>query len=123
MSTTSQQHAPARTSPIALTSNEINILIHCYLLESGLTHSAYTFHLETKIAQVNPPELLGASVPRGELIRYLHKALLWTEIESHMTEVSPHGLLYGSWTSYASMGLAHLARSRLTRSQSSHPHP
>ncbi|KAL7417350.1 WD40-repeat-containing domain protein [Mrakia frigida] len=76
----------SRTSPLHLTSSEINILIHCYLLESNLVHSAFTFSLETKLASL--PEV-GNKIPRGELLRWLHRGLAWQEVEAHVGEDGP----------------------------------
>lgn len=57
------------------------------LIESGLSHSAFTFSTETQLASL-PPDLLGHKIPRGELIRWLHRGLLWREVECHVGEVS-----------------------------------
>jgi hypothetical protein len=78
---------PLRSSPVHLTSHEINILIHCYLQESNLQHSAFTFAQESKLAQTTPDDLIGAKVQRGELLRWLHKGLCWCEVETHVGEV------------------------------------
>lgn len=81
------QPPPLRSSPVHLTSHEINVLIHCYLQESNLQHSAFTFAQESKLAQTTPDDLIGAKVQRGELLRWLHKGLCWCEVETHVGEV------------------------------------
>ncbi|CED84640.1 Beta-transducin family (WD-40 repeat) protein [Phaffia rhodozyma] len=78
---------PPRSSPISLTSHEINILIAEYLAESNLLHSAFAFRLESKLPTTTPAELHGLKVERGALIRWLHKGLCWSEVESHVTEL------------------------------------
>lgn len=88
---------PLRASAVHLTSHEINILIHCYLQESNLQHSAFTFAQESKLAQTTPDDLVGAKVQRGELLRWLHKGLCWSEVETHVSEVREGLALSDSW--------------------------
>lgn len=71
----------ARTSPLHLTSSDVNRLLYCYLLESNLVHSAFTFSLEAKLASL--PDT-GRNIPRGELLRWLHRGLAWKEVEHHV---------------------------------------
>ncbi|KAF0303739.1 F-box-like/WD repeat-containing protein TBL1XR1-B [Amphibalanus amphitrite] len=50
---------------MSFTSDELNFLVYRYLQESGFSHSAYTFGMESHIAQSN---INGALVPPAALI-------------------------------------------------------
>mmetsp|Transcript_27603 Transcript_27603/g.77146 ORF Transcript_27603/g.77146 Transcript_27603/m.77146 type:complete len:490 (+) Transcript_27603:99-1568(+) len=68
---------------MATSSSEVNFLVYRYLVESGFSHSAFTFAAESSVAK---GAVSNADVPRGALITYLQKGLQWRKIESHITD-------------------------------------
>lgn len=81
-------------SPITISADEVNCLIHSYLEDSGngrrffsleshsfegMAHTAFSLmkegQLDAQIAKHN--------IPRGELVELLGKALLYLEVEAH----------------------------------------
>ncbi len=71
---------------MSVNSDEVNFLVYRYLLESGFTHSAFTFALESHIHQSS---INGSSVPPGALISVLQKGLQYIEAETSLSEVGP----------------------------------
>ncbi|KAL5279844.1 TBL1XR1 family protein [Megaselia abdita] len=63
---------------ISFSSDEVNFLIFRYLQESGFSHSAYVFGVESTISQSN---INGALVPPAALLTILQKGLQYTEVE------------------------------------------
>jgi transducin (beta)-like 1 len=67
---------------IRLTSTELNYLLYRYLVEEGLTHSAFIFGKETSIADhPSPPE-----IPPGALKKYVLGGLEMEYVERHSSE-------------------------------------
>lgn len=58
---------------MALTSDELNLLIYRYLRESGFEHSAFTFGHESLI---HKSSIDGAAIPPAALITYIQKGRL-----------------------------------------------
>lgn len=69
---------------MSVSSDEINFLVYRYLLESGFSHSAFTFSLESHVHQSS---INGSSVPPGALISVLQKGLQYIEAEASISEV------------------------------------
>ena len=69
---------------MSITSEEVNVLIYRYLVESGFQHSAYTFGLESQSPQST---INGTTIPPGALISVLQKGLQYLEAEVSITEV------------------------------------
>lgn len=70
---------------IQLNSDDINVLIYRYLVESGFQHTAFCFQNEANVGKSVDP--LTKSVPPGALISFMQKALMYIYIESHIDEV------------------------------------
>lgn len=87
--------------PLEVENDEINALIHAYLMDSGLhrysrsiiqrpkyfigfIHTAYLFRSEAKLDRTPINRVL---IKRGELIDLLTKALLYTEVQVHWKKV------------------------------------
>ena len=68
---------------MSLTSDELNYLIYRYLLESGYTHTAFSFAHESLVTKAN---INGADVPPGSLISFVQKGMLYVEIEQHIND-------------------------------------
>ena len=68
---------------MALTSEELNYLLYRYLLESGYTHTAFTFANESLVKQAG---INGADVPPGALISFVQKGMLYSNIEQHVND-------------------------------------
>lgn len=68
---------------MSFSSDEVNFLVYRYLQESGFTHSAYTFGIESHIAQSN---INGALVPSAALLSIIQKGLQYTEAEISIGE-------------------------------------
>ena len=58
---------------MSFSSDEVNFLVYRYLQESGFTHSAYTFGIESHISQSN---INGALVPPAALLSIIQKGVL-----------------------------------------------
>ena len=78
--------ASSTGSRISLSSEEVNVLVYRYLLESGMEHTAFTFHSE---ASMGRSAYTNAEMAPGALVTYLQKGLLYLFIETH---VGPEGL-------------------------------
>ncbi|XP_073826493.1 transducin beta like ebi [Musca autumnalis] len=63
---------------MSFSSDEVNFLVYRYLQESGFSHSAFVFGIESHISQSN---INGALVPPAALLTILQKGLLYTEVE------------------------------------------
>lgn len=68
---------------MSFSSDEVNFLVYRYLQESGFSHSAYTFGIESHISQSN---INGALVPPAALLSILQKGLQYTEAEISIGE-------------------------------------
>ncbi|KAL3282912.1 hypothetical protein HHI36_006070 [Cryptolaemus montrouzieri] len=68
---------------MSFSSDEVNFLVYRYLQESGFTHSAYTFGIESHISQSN---INGALVPPAALLSILQKGLQYAEAEISIAE-------------------------------------
>ncbi|KAK9878473.1 hypothetical protein WA026_022115 [Henosepilachna vigintioctopunctata] len=68
---------------MSFSSDEVNFLVYRYLQESGFTHSAYTFGIESHISQSN---INGALVPPAALLSILQKGIQYTEAEISIAE-------------------------------------
>ncbi|TFK56755.1 WD40 repeat-like protein [Heliocybe sulcata] len=71
---------PVVTDIQGISADEINCLIHAYLMDSGFTHSAFSIRKE---AQLDNSLNFQKHVPRGELVDLLSKAILYMEVETH----------------------------------------
>ncbi|XP_054963027.1 uncharacterized protein LOC129395581 isoform X2 [Pan paniscus] len=69
---------------MSITSDEVNFLVYRYLQESGFSHSAFTFGIESHISQSN---INGTLVPPAALISILQKGLQYVEAEISINEV------------------------------------
>ncbi|KAG8900616.1 hypothetical protein FRB99_005947 [Tulasnella sp. 403] len=65
---------------LKVTSDDINVLIYSYLEDAGFTHTSYALRHE---ARLDASPNLNVRMPRGELIKLLNKALLYSEAEAH----------------------------------------
>ncbi|KAG8797450.1 hypothetical protein FRC16_008857 [Serendipita sp. 398] len=65
---------------IKISADEINALIHSYMLDSGFAHSAFTFRNETNLGR---SPLGKMTFRRGQLTELLVKSLLYIEVETH----------------------------------------
>jgi transducin (beta)-like 1 len=70
---------------MSLTSDEVNFMVYKYLLESGFTHSAFTFANEsfvnrTRIAPGNEDQ----DIPAGALVAFVQKGLQYLELEANL---------------------------------------
>ncbi|MGH0153246.1 UNVERIFIED_CONTAM: hypothetical protein FKN15_024800 [Acipenser sinensis] len=70
---------------MSITSDEVNFLVYRYLQESGFSHSAFTFGIESHISQSN---INGTLVPPAALISILQKGLQYVEAEISINEVA-----------------------------------
>lgn len=68
---------------MSFSSDEVNYLVYRYLLESGFTHAAYTFGIESHISQSN---INGSMVPPAALLNIIQKGLQYTEAEISIAE-------------------------------------
>ncbi|KPP78329.1 F-box-like/WD repeat-containing protein TBL1X-like, partial [Scleropages formosus] len=72
-----------RWAKMSITSDEVNFLVYRYLQESGFSHSAFTFGIESHISQSN---INGTLVPPAALISILQKGLQYVEAEISINE-------------------------------------
>ncbi|XP_056320746.1 F-box-like/WD repeat-containing protein TBL1X [Danio aesculapii] len=68
---------------MSITSDEVNYLVYRYLQESGFSHSAFTFGIESHISQSN---INGTLVPPAALVSVLQKGLQYVEAEISINE-------------------------------------
>ncbi|MEQ2238269.1 Transducin (beta)-like 1 X-linked receptor 1 [Ilyodon furcidens] len=68
---------------MSISSDEVNFLVYRYLQESGFSHSAFTFGIESHISQSN---INGALVPPAALISIIQKGLQYVEAEVSINE-------------------------------------
>ncbi|KAJ3096781.1 Transducin (beta)-like 1 X-linked receptor 1, partial [Phlyctochytrium planicorne] len=92
---------------MSITSDEVNYLVYRYLLESGFTHTTFSFENEAAIhtrnyhhpyagpnhstypqvpGQARQDNVRAARVPPGALIAFLQKGLQYMEVEMHGNE-------------------------------------
>ncbi|KAJ7110376.1 WD40 repeat-like protein [Mycena crocata] len=67
-------------SALRMTADEINCLVHQFLLDSGFKHTAFSLSMEAHLE--NSPNF-SKHIPRGELVDLLCKSLLYREVEAH----------------------------------------
>ena len=81
---------------MSITSEEVNVLVYRYMMESGFQHSAFMFGLESHTQQTT---INGTNVPPGALISILQKGLQYVEAEVSITEVCMLyvGMLWGTF--------------------------
>uniref|UniRef100_A0A8D3ECD4 Transducin beta like 1 X-linked n=1 Tax=Scophthalmus maximus TaxID=52904 RepID=A0A8D3ECD4_SCOMX len=72
-----------KSESMSITSDEVNFLVYRYLQESGFSHSAFTFGIESHISQSN---INGTLVPPAALISILQKGLQYVEAEISINE-------------------------------------
>jgi transducin (beta)-like 1 len=70
---------------MSITSEEVNLLIYRYLLESGFTHTAFTFANEGQLTR-SGININSSEVPVGSLISYLQKGLQYKQLETHVND-------------------------------------
>ncbi|ELW66631.1 F-box-like/WD repeat-containing protein TBL1X [Tupaia chinensis] len=75
--------SPRGEAKMSITSDEVNFLVYRYLQESGFSHSAFTFGIESHISQSN---INGTLVPPAALISILQKGLQYVEAEISINE-------------------------------------
>jgi hypothetical protein len=81
---------PYNIMSIVLRANELNTIIYKYLLEAGLAHTAYALFNEAALAQ--PLQEFRFDIRPAHLLSLLEKALVYAQIESHVTLVTlPRG--------------------------------
>lgn len=68
---------------MSFNSDEVNYLVYRYLLESGFSHAAYTFGVESHISHTN---INGSIVPPAALLNIIQKGLQYTEAEISIAE-------------------------------------
>lgn len=68
---------------MSITSDELNFLVYRYLHESGFRHSAFTFGCESMVAKSN---INGAKVPPGQLVNFIQKGIMYTELERSVAD-------------------------------------
>lgn len=97
---------------MSVTSDEVNVLVYRYLVESGFGHSAFTFAHESLVAR---SVVADADVPPGALITFLQKGLQYVEIESHLQEASalPRNFLFARALLYVVMYTVRCAARRM----------
>lgn len=79
---------------MSLTSDEVNLLVFRYLIESGIlhnntliigfNHSAFIFSNESLLSK---SAVVNQEIAPGALISFLQKGLQYVEIETHIREV------------------------------------
>lgn len=67
-------------SVLRLASDEVNMLVYSYLLDSGFQHAAFSLRNEAKLERSPHFDI---HIPRGALCEQLSKALAYTEVETH----------------------------------------
>jgi transducin (beta)-like 1 len=73
---------------MALSSQEINLLVFRYLQESGFRHSAFTFGHESLLARTS---VVDTDLPYGSLVGLLQKGMQYAEIERQVNEAGVEG--------------------------------
>uniref|UniRef100_A0A2K5YNH0 F-box-like/WD repeat-containing protein TBL1XR1 n=1 Tax=Mandrillus leucophaeus TaxID=9568 RepID=A0A2K5YNH0_MANLE len=68
---------------MSISSDEVNFVVYRYLQESGFSHSAFTFAIESHISQSN---IKGALIPPTALISIIQKGLQYVEAEVSINE-------------------------------------
>lgn len=82
---------------MSITSEEVNVLVYRYMVESGFQHSAFMFGLESHTQQTT---INGTNVPPGALISILQKGLQYVEAEVSITEVCCFRASLGTQSSF-----------------------
>ena len=70
---------------IIIKANELNSIIYKYLLEAGLSHSAYTLFNEAALSQ--PLQEFRFDIRAGHLLSILEKGLVYNKLEAHVNVV------------------------------------
>jgi len=90
---------------MALSAEEVNLLVYRYLQESGHLHSAFTFAYEslvTKSAAANHSD----DLPPGALISFIQKGLMYLQVEQQMDCLTDADPICGQPSdSFKSLGL------------------
>lgn len=83
-----------KSKNMSLTSDEVNLLVFRYLIESGIfanyipfsgfNHSAFIFSNESLLSKST---VANQEIAPGALISFLQKGLQYVEIEAHIREV------------------------------------
>jgi transducin (beta)-like 1 len=71
---------------MSLSSDELNVLVYRYLLESGFVHTAFAFSSEAHMNKVLN-SVQAQDVTPGSLVAFVQKGLQFDEIEAHVNEV------------------------------------
>jgi transducin (beta)-like 1 len=66
-----------------ISSDELHVLVFRFLQESGFEHSAYVFAVESMLTA---SKAATADIPCGALISFVHKGLLFTQLEREVEE-------------------------------------
>ena len=66
-----------------ISSDEVNFLVYRYLLESGFSHSAFSFAHESLVVR---SVVADSEIPPGALVTFLQKGLQYVEVETHLHE-------------------------------------
>jgi transducin (beta)-like 1 len=80
---------------MAITSDEVNYLIYRYLLESGFSHSAFTFGIESHI---HDSSIDSSQVPPGALVTVIQKGVQYVEAETSIAEVREVHISEDRWS-------------------------
>ncbi|KAL7747279.1 hypothetical protein RI367_007333 [Sorochytrium milnesiophthora] len=72
-------------APLSFSSQEVNVLIHHYLVEAGMKHSSFVFRSEARL-DAGP----AYSVESGRLVKLLALGLRWLDAEIHMNSFGVH---------------------------------
>jgi transducin (beta)-like 1 len=76
-----------------ITSEEVNYLVFRYLLESGYTHTAFTFGHEALVLE---SDIDVDGVPPGALLGFLQRGVSYAEIEAHVARTHAERLKKGT---------------------------
>ncbi|XP_032827700.1 F-box-like/WD repeat-containing protein TBL1XR1 [Petromyzon marinus] len=68
---------------MSLSSDEVNFLVYRYLQESGFSHSAFSFGMESRVSRAS---INGALVPPAALVSVLQKGLQYVEADMSVSE-------------------------------------
>lgn len=69
---------------MAISAEEVNLLVYRYLQESGHTHSAFTFAYESLVTKSTVAREHSDDLPPGALISFIQKGLMYLQVEQQM---------------------------------------
>lgn len=69
---------------MAISAEEVNLLVYRYLQESGHTHSAFTFAYESLVTKSAVAREHSDDLPPGALISFIQKGLMYLQVEQQM---------------------------------------